>query len=142
MVDAAITTALKRFSISEDHQRLLFMLPVLYVAKADGKISMKESFIAGMNAPGLGVAATDPQEKKMLQSLVIQFCQKADLDDLKVATDAVNAKLSEYPEDESASIRKHIRDACLKVAEASGPIFRDKVTPEEYAMLQRIFEAI
>ena len=55
---------------------------------------------------------------------------------------AINEKLEEYPEAERERIRKRIHELCIKVAKSSGPLFKDKILPEERKMLDRIFQDI
>jgi hypothetical protein len=45
-------------------------------------------------------------------------------------------------EDHAARIRESIKALCVKVAKASGPLFRDHVSAEERAMLEKIFDKI
>ena len=142
----AVTAAMERFEVPAGYPTFLFCLPPFYVAKADGSVSIKEAISIGWNSVMSGLIAPSGPEKKAFDAFfkdkLLQFQGKRNLDDFDVLGDAINAKLSEYPAAEAERIRKTIRDTCVKVAKASGPLFREKVLPEERHMLDKIFAAI
>ena len=142
----AVTAAMERFEVPAGYATFLFCLPPFYVAKADGSISIKEAMSIGWNSVMSGLVPPSGPEKRafdaFLKDKLLQFQGKRNLDDFDVLGDAINAKLSEYPAAEAERIRNTIRDTCVKVAKASGPLFREKVLPEERHMLDKIFAAI
>jgi hypothetical protein len=146
MSDDAIQAAVQRFEIPPEHETFMFCLPAFYVAKADGSISLKEAMSIAFNSLMLGLVKPHGDEKKAFQAFakdkLLQFQGKRSLDDFDVLAEAINAKLAQYPADAANDIRKSIQETCVKVAKASGPMFRDKVLPEERHMLDKIFAAL
>lgn len=142
----AIAQAMDRFEIPEGHEKFMFCLPAFYVAKADGKVSLKEAMSIIWNSMMLGLIKPSGSEKKAFESFAqakfLQFQGKRNLDDFRILADAINAKLAEYSEEMVLEIRQTIRQTCEKVAAASGPMFREKVLPEEREMLDEIFASI
>ena len=145
MIDS-IKEAMERFEVPSGHENLLFCLPAFYVAKADGKISMKEAFSIVWNSVTTGLIKPRGDEKKafdgFVQRKLLHFQSKTSLDDFGILADAINAKLAQYPADAAQSIRDTIHDTCTKVAKSSGPLFREKVSPEERQMLDKIFAVV
>ena len=141
-----IKQALDRFEIPPEHIDFLFLLPPFYVAKADGKMSIKESMSIAYNSIVLGLVSTQSEEKKAFQTFLknklFQFQGKTNLEDLDIVATAINARLEQFPADKAQKIRKLMYETCIKVAEASGPLFRDKVSPEERQMLDKILQNI
>lgn len=141
-----IQAAMERFEIPREHESFLFCIPPFYVAKADGKISIKEAMSIAWNSLMLGLVKPQGPEKsafdRFARDKLFQFQGKRNLDDYQILADAINAKLAQYPQEMAMDIRRTIRQTCEKVAEASGPLFRDKVSPEEREMLDRIFASI
>jgi len=146
MSDEVVRAAMERFEVPAEHETFLFCLPAFYVAKSDGKISLKEAMSIIWNSVMLGLVKPRGEEKKAFDAFVkdklFQFQGKRNLEDYDVLAEAINAKLREYPAEAAAGIRQSIRETCIKVAEASGPMFRDKVLPEERHMLDKIFAAL
>ncbi|MFC1734612.1 hypothetical protein ACFL1X_00740 [Candidatus Hydrogenedentota bacterium] len=142
----AVAIAMERFEIPAGYENFLFCLPGFYVAKSDGSISVKETMSIVYNSFVSGLVASRGEEKKAFDAFaknkLLQFQGKSNLDDLGVVVNAINERLAAYPESESQKIRADIRKTCEKVAQTSGPLFREKVLPEEHAMLERIFSKI
>ena len=140
--------ALDRFEIPEEYEHFLFVMPSFYVAKADGKISTKETLSIVRNSVLFNLVdmKTDENEKDQFLSFshnkILTFMGKSNLDDLSLIVNAINEKLEDYPPDEQVRIRKRIHELCTKVAQSSGPMFKDKVCAEEAEMLDRIFDGI
>lgn len=141
-----VKQALDRFEVPSEYVDFLFLLPPLYVAKADGKISIKETLSIVYNSLALGLVTSQGEEKKafqtFLQNKVLQFQGKSNLEDLDIVAAAINARLEQFPSDKAQKVRKIIYETCIKVAKASGPLFREKVSPEEREMLDEIFQKI
>jgi len=146
MSDDVIQAAMERFEVPAERETFLFCLPAFYVAKSDGKISVKEAMSIAWNALMQGLVKPRGDEKKdfdaFLKDKLLQFQGKRNLEDYDILAEAINAKLLQYPADVAAGIRRAIRDTCVKVAEASGPMFREKVLPEERQMLDKIFASL
>jgi len=145
-MDQAIKNAIDRYLVPADNPDFLFFLPLLYVAKADGIISPREAMVIGWKGMNLatGFSPEEGEQKlnEFMENSISAFQLRTKLDDLTVLADGINARLSEYPPDEAAGIRTKIREACVKVAKASGPVFREKVNEHERVMLDRIFEGL
>ena len=137
-----IAEAMEKYEIPSGHPNFLFSLPPFYVAKSDGKVSIKEAMSIVWNCLLLGLVDRQGEEKKAFDTFVMnklhQFQGKANLDDFDIVANAINARLEQHPADEAEKIREKIGTACQKVAEASGPLFRDKVLPDERQMLEKI----
>ena len=138
-----IRVAMDRFEVPQGREKFLFCLPAMYVAKADGKISFKEAMSVIWNSLMLGLVKPQGDEKTafdaFVKSKILTFQGKSDLSDFVMLADAINDLLDTYGPSEAQEIRKAIHGTCTKVAEASGPMFRDKVSAEERDMLDRIF---
>lgn len=143
-----VKAAMERFEIPEEYEHFLFVMPAFYVAKADGKISTSETISIVRNSIlfNLVDTITDKGEKDSFLSFahrkILTFSGKSNLDDLSVVVKAINEKLGTYPDDEQGRIRTRIRELCMKVAQSSGPLFKDKVSKEEAAMLDQILEGV
>jgi len=141
-----IQQAMDRYGVPAGHAKFLFVLPPFYVAKADGKVSLKEAMSIVWNSLRSGLVGVQGEEKKafdlFVQNELLQFQGKSSLDDLEILTRGINARLAQYPSDEAPRIREQIHEMCIKVAKASGPLFREKVSAEERQMLDRIFAEI
>jgi len=143
-----IREAIDRYEIPEEYEHFLFILPAFYVAKADGKISAKETISIIRNSVLFNLVGTEVNEGEKQEfyafahNRILTFMGKSCLKDLDILTNAVIEKLQEYPEAEEKRIKTRIRELCISVAKSSGPLFREKVGPEERRMLDRIFENI
>ena len=146
MSDDVVKAAMARFEVPLEHETFLFCLPAFYVAKSDGRISLKEAMSIIWNSVMLGLVKPRGEEKKAFDAFVkdklFQFQGKRNLEDYDLLAEAINAKLQQFPAEAAAGIRQSIRQTCTKVAEASGPMFRDKVLPEERQMLDKIFAGL
>jgi hypothetical protein len=141
-----VAVAMDRFEVPAGYENFLFCLPGFYVAKSDGSISVKETLSLIVNTVTLGLVTNRGEEKKTFDAFakakLLQFQGKQNLEDLGIVVAAINARLAEYPESEAQRIRAGIRTTCEKIANASGPLFKEKILPEEQAMLEKIFSAI
>ena len=139
-----IKKAMDVFDIPPDHVDFLFLLPPFYVAKADGKVSAKEVMAIGWNSITSGLFSSRHSVKealdKFLEVKAVQFQNKTDFSDFKLLAKAINARLERLPDDKSKTIRDIMLDMCLKVAEASGPIFGKNINDYERQMLKLIFD--
>jgi hypothetical protein len=142
-MDEIIKRALQIFEIPPHRTNFLFLLPPFYVAKADGKISMKEVMSIGYNSILLGLIGPQDEDSEdldnFMEKTVEQFQSKSNLGDLDLLTQAINVRLQSFSPDKAQAIRERIYELCLKVAEASGPLFGDHVSEEERQILERIF---
>ena len=143
-----IMTAMDRFEIPDDYEHFLFVMPAFYIAKADGKISAKETFSIVKDSIlfNLVDTRTDEHEKDeflaFAHNKILTFMGKSSLDDLSMIVNAITEKLEEYPEDERERIKARIMELCTRVAKSSGPLFKDKISSEEAAMLDTITKGI
>lgn len=132
-----------RFEVPYGREKFLFSRPALYVAKADGKISIREALSVSWYSLQLGLVDARGDEKPVFDTFVkntMQMLQrKSNLSDLAMLADAINDLLDTYDPSEARKVRQAIHQACTKAAEASGPMFRDNVSDAEREMLDRIF---
>ncbi len=144
--DDAIQTAMTKYEVPAAFPNFLYALPAIYVAKSDGTISIKEACSVMWNSLMLGLVANVGPEKnafsEFAKNKVLQFQGTVNLDDFDVLANAINALLATQPPEKASMIRQSIHETCTKVAAASGPMFRDKVLPEERAMLKKIFNEV
>ncbi len=142
-MEEIIKKAMYFFEIPPHRTNYLFILPAFYVAKADGKLSMKEAISLRYNAAVLGLISPADQEgsdlEEFMEKKTEQFSEKTNLNDLDLLTRAINARLESYPPDKAQAIRESIYELCMKVADASGPLLGDHISEEEKAMLKKIF---
>jgi len=139
-----VQLAMDRFDVPEGYESFIFAVPALYVAQADGSLSLKESLsmIANTLRSNL-VVFRSKEDKKAFQNFLKEkvrgLLQQRSLPDTEILTEAINTLLYQYPLNEAKAIRQAIYDTCVKVAKASGPLFREKVSAEERRMLDSIF---
>ncbi len=142
-MEEIIKKALQFFEIPPHRSNYLFLLPSFYVAKADGKLSMKETISIRYNAAMLGLIGPQDQGssdlEEFIEKKIEQFAEKTNLNDLDLLTQAINARLEAYAPDKAQAIRESIYELCMKVADASGPLFGDHISEEERQMLKKIF---
>ena len=145
-MDDSVKKAMEKFDVPTGHEEFLFIFPLLYVAKADGSLSLKEAYKVMWSAM---TAVTPPKGKeaqKVLQDFLKEqitiFKTKNSLPDSEILTNAINAILSQYSSDQAKATRKAMYDACLKVAKTSGPMFGEKVSEAERNMLDSLFSDI
>jgi phosphoenolpyruvate-protein kinase (PTS system EI component) len=145
-MDDPIKAALEKFEVPTEHEEFLFIFPLLYVAKADGTIGLKESYKVMMSAMTSVTPPKGKEDKKALQDFLKEqitvFKAKKNLPDSRILTDAISALMSKQSTDEAQAIRKTMYDACVKVAQTSGPMFKEKVSDEERKMLESFFGTI
>lgn len=138
-----IKKALEVFGIPKHRVNFLFLLPPFFVAKADGKISLKEMMSLEYNSILLGLVGVQEEGssdlENFIQKKVEEFEKTPRLVGLDLLTRAINARLESFPPEKAHSIRQRIYELCHKVAEASGPLFGDNVSEEERQMLESIF---
>ena len=145
-MDDSVKKAMEKFDVPTGHEEFLFIFPLLYVAKADGSLSLKEAYKVMWSAM---TAVTPPKGKeaqKVLQDFLKEqitiFKTKKSLPDSEILTNAINAILSQYSSEQAKAARKAMYDSCLKVAKTSGPLFREKVSDAERNMLDSLFSDI
>lgn len=145
-MDDSVKKAMEKFDVPTGHEEFLFIFPLLYVAKADGSLSLKEAYKVMWSAM---TAVTPPKGKeaqKVLQDFLKEqitiFKTKKSLPDSELLTNAINAILSQYSTDQAKTTRKAMYDSCLKVAQTSGPMFKEKVSEAERNMLDSLFSDI
>lgn len=142
-MDENIKKAMQVFEIPSHRTNYLFLLPSFYVAKADGKLSMKEIMSLRYNAAKLGLLGPQdedsPDMETFIEKKIAQFSAKISLSDLKLLAKAINARLAGYSPDKAGAIRERIYELCMKVANASGPLLGDNISEEEKQMLEQIF---
>ena len=130
----------EKFNIHPNEANLIFVLPALYVANADGESSFMECCSLGWNSGSLQLI--DNAHLGGFQKLIETFLRQKEVIDVSIVANAINARLESFSSEESARIRKTINTVCTKVAKASGPLFREKVSAEERDMLDQIAEQI
>jgi len=142
-MEDVIKKAMAVFGIPPHRTRFLYLLPAFYVAKADGKISFKEISSICYNAAALGLIGPQDEDSEdldqFIEKKVEQFGQTARTENLDLLARAINARLEKYSPEKAQAIREAIYDLCIKVADASGPIFGDHISEEEKQMLEKIF---
>lgn len=145
-MDDAVKKAMEKFDVPTGHEEFLFIFPLLYVAKADGSLSLKEAYKVMWSAMTSLTPPKGKEEQKVLQDFlkeqVTVFKAKKTLPDSEILTNAINAILSQYSSDQAKATRKAMYDSCLKVAKTSGPMFREKVSEAERNMLDSLFSDI
>jgi len=138
-----IRAALDRFEVPYSYDSYLFCLPALYVAIADGKVSIREMMSVSWYSLRLGLVEPKADEKPIFERYIknsIQILQrKSRRSDLELLADAVNDLLDTYSPSQAGKIRQAIHRACTKAAQASGPDFTELVSDAERDMLNRIF---
>jgi len=145
MNDDAIQAAMEKYEVPPAYPNFLYALPAMYVAKSDGQISVKEACSVMWNSLMLGLVTQGPEQKAFsdfAKNKILQFQGKTNLEDFDILADAINALLATQPPEKATMIRQSIQEMCTKVAKTSGPLFREKVLPEERAMLDKIFAQI
>lgn len=135
------------FHAPEGYEHFLFAMPLYFVAIADGKVDVKEIVKIPFIKVSHGIIAnTDEKETELrleFTSNIRNYIEKERKPEhLKLLARAINYKLREYPPEEAKKIRTNIYEACVEVAEASGPMFRDKMCKEEREMIDQIFHTI
>jgi len=136
----------EHFEIPPGNEHFLFMLPPFYVARADGDVSIPELFSAVWNncmqqlTPTMGPEKTAAQA--YLQKMAVAYATGRRTEDLRVLSAAINLVLRSLPDGRAQAVRESIQLTCTRVARASGPLFREKVSAEERQMLDEIFEAL
>ncbi|MDZ7265116.1 MAG: hypothetical protein ONB16_11055 [candidate division KSB1 bacterium] len=145
-MEAIVQKAMTAFGVPPHRPNFLFLLPAFFVAQADGKIQMKEVMSIGYNSVKLGLVTAQEEGSAdfnlFLEQMVERFQQKTMLSDLDLLATAVNARLATVTPERAKVIRERIYQLCVAVADASGPLLGDKITPEEKQMLQRIFQKL
>jgi|GEM_PF-2508266 len=138
-----VQKAMEVFEIPSHRTHYLFLLPAFYVAKADGKLSLKEIMSLRLHAITLGLIGPQDEDSADLESFfekkIEQFGQELKLSDLDLLAKAINARLANYAPEKAKTIREGIYQLCMNVADASGPLFGEKITEEEREMLKQIF---
>ncbi len=142
-MEEIIKKAMQVFNIPSHRTNYLFLLPPFFVAEADGKLSLKEIMSLRLNAERLGLIGPQDQESEdlelFIENKIEQFSKKIGIANLDLLTRAINARLESYPPEKAQAIRESIYELCMKVADASGPLFGDNISDEERQMLQKIF---
>lgn len=142
-MEGIIQKAMEVFDIPPHRAHYLFLLPAFYVAKADGKLSMKEIMALRLHAVTLGLIGPQDEDsadlEKFFETKVEQFARELKLSDLDLLAKAINARLANYSPEKARTIRESIYQLCMKVADASGPLFGENITEEERDMLKQIF---
>jgi tellurite resistance protein len=142
-MDDSIKKAMQVFEIPSHRTNYLFLLPSFYVAKADGKLSVKEIMSLRYNAAKLGLLGPQDEDSQDLETFmekkIEQFSGKITFSDLELLAKAINARLANYSPDKARAIREHIYELCMKVADASGPLLGENISEEEKQMLEQIF---
>lgn len=142
-MEELIRKAMQVFEIPPHRTNYLFLLPAFYVAKADGKLSLKEIMSLRYNAAKLGLIGAQDEEsndlEQFMEKKIEQFSETISLTDLDLLAKAINARLAGFTPDKARTIRERIYELCMKVADASGPILGDKISEEEKQMLETIF---
>jgi len=142
-MDEIIQKAMQLFEIPSHRTNYLFLLPPFYVAKADGKLSVKEIMSLRFNAVKVGLIGPQDEDSEdlevFMEKKIEQFSEKISLADLDLLAKAINARLASYSPEKAQAIRERIYELCIKVADASGPIFGENISDEEKQMLEKIF---
>jgi hypothetical protein len=142
-MEEIIKKAMQVFEIPPHRTNYLFLLPPLFVAEADGKLSLKEIMSLRLNAERLGLLGAPDQENDdlelFIENKIEQFSKKIGLANLDLLTQAIQARLASYSLEKAQAIRERIYELCMKVADASGPLLGDNISEEERQMLQKIF---
>lgn len=142
-MEEIIQKAMQVFDIPPHRTNYLFLLPPLFVAEADGKLSLKETVSLRLNAERLGLVGSPDQENDdlelFIENKVEQFSKKIGLANLDLLTQAIHARLASYSPEKAQAIRERIYELSMKVADASGPLLGDNISEEERQMLQKIF---
>jgi hypothetical protein len=142
-MEEIIKKAMQVFEIPPHRTNYLFLLPSLFVAEADGKLSLKEIMSLRFNAERLGLVGSQDQENDdlefFIENKIEQFSKKIGLANLDLLTQAIQARLANYSPEKARVIRERIYELCMKVADASGPLLGDNISEEERQMLQKIF---
>ena len=83
---------MERFEVPAEHETFLFCLPAFYVAKSDGKISVKEAMSIAWNSLMLGLVKPRGEEKKAFDAFfkdkLFQFQGKRNLEDYDLLAEA------------------------------------------------------
>jgi len=142
-MDEIIKKAMRVFEIPPHRTNFLFLLPPFYVAKADGKLSLKEIMAISYNAARLGLIGPQDENSEDLEEFIEkkieQFSEKISVADLDLLANAINARLESYSPEKAQAIRERIYELCIKVADASGPLLGNNISEEERQMLEKIF---
>ena len=102
-MDEIIKKAMDVFGVPAHRPNFLFLLPAFFVAKADGKISMKEIMAIGYNSVKLGLVGIQEQDSEdfnlFLENMVEQFQAKTNSSELNLLANAINARLADLARD-------------------------------------------
>lgn len=141
-----IKHAMQVFEVPPHRANFLFLLPPFFVAKADGKISLKEISSICFNAARLGLIGPQDQDSEDLDAFieqkVEQFQNKMNIGDLDLLAKGINARLEAFSPEKADAIRQRIYELCINVADASGPLFGEHISEEERRMLELIFHKL
>lgn len=142
-MEGIIQKAMEVFEIPPHRAHYLFLLPAFYVAKADGKLSIKEIMALRLHAATLGLIGPQDEDsadlEKFFEKKIEQFSKELKLSDLDLLAKAINARLANFAPDKAKAVRESIYQLCMNVADASGPMFGENITEEEREMLKQIF---
>ena len=149
MSDEAVALAMRTFMLlpDEGQQQLLLALPFLYVMLADGEATFKESFAAGIAMSELGIDSSDPDNVLsigIMSSLIIRISEpdeELSFSGFDVGMAGVAALLQDAGAFQRSQWKPVIRDGCMRVAKASGKLFR-KVSEDEQKMMEMIFDRL
>ncbi len=140
-----VKMACEKFIIPLSYPQFLFVLPAFYVAKADGTLSVKEAI--AISFCGISVEIRDSLESKELQTffndwagaVMNEVVDEKNSEDIRLVTRAIDQVLQDMGPMEALAKRAQMYEACLKVAQASGPLFSDHVSSDEQVMIQTLF---
>lgn len=130
---------LRTLGYTGDSATLLYLLPPIEVAWADGLVSGAERNLIVAAARACGVEPSSPSDGQIREWLACP--PSATMHDRSLHV--LGAVLRNRPPEERASTVQYVRDTCTRVASASGGIFGlYAVSNKEQRALDRIFDAL
>lgn len=141
-IDGKIVQRLEEFGYEKDKLALLFLLPFIEVAWAEGFLQPVERRAVLRLATQLGVRPRHPVYEDLLEFLEEppseEFCAEAN--------GILREFLDTIPREQSESLRSILQIGCFRVAQAAGDYGffkqRSRITPEERAKIYRLGESL
>ena len=134
--------AVMLYSVPKDHPEFLLILPLFYIAKADGVITRKEMMTIAWNGHMEGIIAKDESGVRRLSefsSLVQeQFLSDKEPKDTRILEDGIRALFQTFPQRTRNDMESRFTEACMEVLSASSRrLFMRKPVTRERTMLRR-----
>ena len=141
-IDESVVKRFEKFGYEKEKLALLFLLPFIEVAWAEGFLQPVERRAVLRLATQLGVRPRHPVYEDLLELLAEppseEFCADAN--------GFLREFLDKMPREQSDSLLSILQIGCFRVARAAGDVGffkqRSRITPEERAKIDRLGETL